>query len=282
MTITHQPTPTPVSGAPNASTAVIQARHQPGLRDVAEVHTDTFKLAQLQLGRVVRDGGIAAVSGQPGRGKTFSVDFFLRHHPTMEGRIWHWLDMPPKPTTKEVTLRLLRGLGASFNHRDSEYVLTEDLIPLLGGSGMVVVIDEAQNLRAEGLQQLRYLHDRCRPLSLDDPPGWSLILVGSTVDRALSGAAELASRVSSWVRFPRLEGEQLLVALRAWSPLLTQLPPELLLRIDEQHGRGNWRDWSQFLAAYTDLHERRPATTDAERKRLAAAALAAVNKNREC
>ena len=277
MTITKTTTATS-SGQPAGTAA--RARHLAGLTDVAEVRTDTFQLAQVQLARVVRTGGIAAVSGRPGCGKTFSVDYFMRHHPAMDGRVWHWLDMPPKPTTKEVTLRLLRGLGARFNPRDSEYVLTEDLVPLLAGSGMVVVIDEAQNLRAEGLQQLRYLHDRCRPLSPDDPPGWALILVGSTVDRALAGAAELASRVSTWVEFTRLEDQQLIVALRAWSPLLADLPPDVLLRIDARHGRGNWRNWAQFLAAYTDLHTRRPPNTTEDRKKLVRAALAAVNKNK--
>jgi hypothetical protein len=265
--------PTEIPGPLASDAPVVSAddgRHLTGLGDATTVPTHTFKKAQLLLAKTVGLNDIAAISGPPGCGKTYAVDHFIHHHPVMTGREWHWLEMPPKPTTKEVTQRLMRGLDLPLPRGVTEYELTEDLVPRLRGSGRVVVIDEAQNLKADGLQQLRYLHDRCEW-------SWTLILVGSTVDRALSGAAELSSRVSAWVRFGPMADTPLLTALRAWHPVLAQMPPELLLRIDEVHARGNWRYWAQFLRALLDLLARKPAGTVPDAT-LVSAALAAVSR----
>jgi hypothetical protein len=255
--------------APTGTHAAETGRHLTGLGNVATVGTPTFTKAQLLLAKAVALNDVAAVSGPPGCGKTFAVDHFIRTHSVMAQRTWHWLDMPPKPTTKEVTQRLMRGLDLPLPRGATEYELTEELVPVLTDSNRVVVIDEAQNLKPEGLQQLRYLHDRCSW-------SWTLVLVGSTVDRSLSGAAELSSRVSAWVRFGPMSDRPLLTALRAWHPVLAEMDPTMLLRIDEVHARGNWRYWAQFLRALLDLlqHTQDPKPT----AKVVAAALAVVNR----
>lgn len=260
------------------TTIPLPARHWTGLREVAEVPTDQFRHAQAQLRRVVEVGGIAAVSGRAGCGKTFSVDYFLHHSTAMFRRRHVWIQVPERPTTKAVTLLLSRALGLKPNPRESEYLLVEDLAPHLHGTDTVIVLDEAQNLTTGGLQQLRYFHDRCSPARPGDPSGWALLLVGSDVDRKLSGAAELASRVTSWVRFEPLERKALLLALRAWHPLLVDMEPELLLQIDREQCGGNWRHWAQFLSAYIAAHDRAPAACHSDRRRLAGVAIRSVNR----
>lgn len=263
---TTQPAPTIVAPTPDPGD-----RHLPGLDAASTVPTQTFRKAQLLLGDTVRLNGIAAVSGPPGCGKTFAVDHFVRTHPVMQGRQWHWLDMPPQPTTKEVTVRLLDAVGEQRPLRATEYELTELLAPALISLRPVVVVDEAQNLKTNGLQQLRYLHDRGQGRS------WTLLLVGSTVNRSLAGAAELGSRVSSWLAFVPLTGtEPLLRALHAWHPLLAATPAELLLRVDAFYARGNFRLWAQFLRALLSLLEHRPAGTVPD-DHLISAALASVS-----
>jgi hypothetical protein len=269
--VNARPTPHPQPPfTPQPAVAAAGGRHLTGLDGATTVQTAAFKKAQLLLARTVELNDIAAISGPPGCGKTYAVDHFVHHHPAMTDRPWHWLEMPPKPTTKEVTQRLMRGLGLPFTRNTPEYELTEDLAPHLAGSGRVVVIDEAQNLKAAGLQQLRYLHDR-------GAWTWTLVLVGSNVDRALSGAAELASRVSAWVQFTALTDTPLLAALREWHPVLAAMSPQLLLRIDEVHARGNFRFWAQFLRALLDLLDRQPPGTVPDAT-LVAATLAAVSR----
>lgn len=244
------------------------SRHLNGLKDASTVGTHTFRKAQAVLREVVNRNGITAVYGQPGNGKTFAVDHFLNHDPAMAHRAWHWLDMPPTPAIKEVTQRLLTGIGVDFDRRDTQYQLTDDLIPAL--EGRVVVLDEAQNLTAPGLQQVRYLHDRGNG-------SWSLVLVGSTVDRTLSGAAELSSRVSGWVKFEHMGQQALLGAVMDWHPVMRQLDRSLLLDIDESYAHGNWRQWGQFLAALLSVLDRQPPGTPPTRQH-AAAAMAVVQR----
>lgn len=268
MTTTTTTTPATATAGP---TPGHDGRHLPGLDDATTVPTRTFQMAQLLLGQTANLNGIAAVSGPPGCGKTFAVDHFVRTHPAMRNRSWHWLDMPPKPTTKEVTVRLLDALGQRRPRGATEYELTELLAPALQASAPVVVVDEAQNLKTDGLQQLRYLHDRGGGRS------WTLLLVGSTVNQSLAGAAELGSRVSSWLTFAPLNGtEQLLRTLHSWHPLLVDTPAELLLRVDEFYARGNFRLWAQFLRALLSLLARQPAGTIPD-DRIIGAALAAVS-----
>lgn len=261
-------------------------RHLPGLTGAAAVTTDAFTLAQRSLGRVVAANGIAAISGRPGNGKTFTVNDFLHHHPTAVHRQKFWLDMPPRPGTKEVTMRLLRLLGVRFNPRDAQYVLSEELIPHLLGRRIILTIDEAHNLGRAGLQQLRYLHDRCQPLNPGDPGGFAMLLIGSDVDRALAGAAELGSRVTTWIEFAPLDREDMVLAVRSWHPLLKAVPVETLLQVDQRFGRGTWRRWAQLLAALIEVHgraERRSARTGdpmPDPAALVQAALAAVGQSK--
>lgn len=262
--------------------SVAVARHWTGLDGVAAVPTQAFEDAQDRLARVTSINGICVVSGPTGSGKSFSADYFIRHHPAATSRPRYWLQLGHKPTVKAVTIRMLEGLGQRPNPRDSEYVLVEDLIPLLCGSNAVVVIDEAQGLSANALQQLRYFHDRCMPFEKGDPPGWTLILVGTTVDRTLAGVAELRNRVAAWATFTKLDDAELLATLRRWHPTLAELPPSWLLQIDRAYCHGNWRHWAQFLAAYlAQQHDQRPQrseSTPQRAQRLVKQALADVKR----
>lgn len=282
MSTTPHLTPSDPASGPRGgavpATTVTPARHWVGLHGVAEIPTPQFKRAQAQLRRVVSIGGIAAISGRPGSGKTFSVDYFLHRDPVMAGKPFLWIEPSVNATTKALAIILCRELDVKVSNRDSEFIVVEELMPALRESNAVIAVDEAQRLSTGCLQQLRYFHDRCFPTRPGDPSGWTLLLSGSSVDRSLGSAAELASRVAAWVRFDKMESKELLQALRAWHPLLAQMDPRLLLLIDQQRCQGVWRDWAQFLAAYIDAHGRAPATTDSERERLVRIALAAVKR----
>ena len=211
------------------------------------VRTKAFARAQTLLGATVGARDIAAVYGPPGCGKTLAVSYFTKNHPAAEGRGVFWLQMPPRPAAKEVTQRLLGQLGAHRGARTPHYELTELLSPELEGSGAVVVVDEAHHLHRDGLQQLRYYHDRGNNT-------WTLILIGSSIDKTLGAAPELDSRVYAWLKFEPLNDTELLTSLRAWHPVLATLTPQTLIDIDRRVGRGNWRRWEHFLNTLLHLH----------------------------
>lgn len=214
----------------------------PGATSIA---TKQFRKAQVVLAATVADNDIAAVYGPPGSGKSHAVDHFVQHDPAMAGRTCHWLQMSHRPAPKELLHRLLLDLGGTPG-RHVHYELTELIVDQLRGSGRVVVIDEAHHLTAAGLQQLRYLHDRCAQT-------WALILVGSDINRALGSAGELRSRVSGKAQFTPLTGADMLATVRQLHPALNAVDHDTLRSIDQQFPRGNMRDWVHFTRHATRL-----------------------------
>ena len=234
------------------------------------VQTAAFQLAQTKLALTIAKNGIAALSGESGCGKTFAITEFL-HSPAMRDRQYTWLDMPPNPAPREVVYRTLTTItGSSPRARTTLMQLTDELAGLLTGSGRVLIIDEAHNLRSEGLKQLRYLHQR-------GDASFSMILAGSDLIGSLQIVPELRTRVTSMIRFKPLTGDELLPALAAWHPLLNASSPKLLRRVDTDWAHGNFRLWAMFLAAVVDIAENRNATTLTDK--LVAAGLVAVGAN---
>lgn len=259
-------------------------RHLPGVYEARVVSTDLITDAIAKLRRAVNSNGIATVSGGAGTGKSFTVNHFLRTSPAALHRPKVWLDIPQKPSPKEVTMRLLQVLGVRFNPRDSQYTLTEELVTHLVGRDLILVVDEAHYLGQHGIQQLRYFHDRCLPTEADDPGGFALILVGSEVQRVMVGRAEMRTRVTTWIKTEPMDHQAMLIALRRYHPLFAALPPEKLLEIDREYACGNWRNWAQVLAsllavveqaeeAYNKTSKPMPSLTD-----LVDAALAGITE----
>lgn len=224
-------------GAEPATSAPAANRHLPGLADAVCVQTPAFRKTQALAAQAVGLREMAAFIGDPGLGKTFAVDHFVRSQPLE----WVWLDMGPTPRPKEVVVRLLRALAGGCDSRDPIYDLMDDLIPVLAATPRIIVIDEAQNLDTKGLNQIRQLHDH-------HAADFALFLLGGAgCEAKLKSARELASRVSSWVHFKPLEGEDLFGALSAWHPLFARSDHRLLARIDEKYAKGNMRNWARML-----------------------------------
>lgn len=227
------------------------------------VWTKAFRKTMIVLESTITAGDIAAIYGPPGTGKSRAVDHFIQRHPAMDDRPWYWLQMSYKPAPRELTARILAELGGRPG-RATQYELTETVLEHLTGSGAVLVIDEAHHLKGDGLQTLRYLHDR-------RGQSFSLVLIGSTVNAALSEAGELRSRVSGRVEFAPLEGRELLEMIKTVGPS-AYLTETQLLEIDGKFGHGNFRNWTIF----TNNFNRYATGKKKTRKLIAEAALAAT------
>jgi DNA transposition AAA+ family ATPase len=176
--------------------------------------------------------------------------------------------MPPKPSPKEVVVRLTRALQGSCDSRAPAYDLVDELCVLLAEHPRVVVVDEAQNLSKEGLSQLRYLHDR-------PDACWALLFVGaSNCAQVLKAHPELPSRVARWVHFQPLTDDELLQALRAFHPLLAEADARLLARVDETYAKRVFRRWARLTEIAVPLaHRRRESTLSTATARAALAAM---------
>ena len=233
------------------TTRATQPRHVGGLTHASQVATKPFRSVQVLASDAARLRDIAAFTGDPGLGKTFAVHYWATH----QSLPWVWLDMPPKPSPKEVVVRLTRALQGSCDSRAATYDLVDDLCGLLAEEPRVVIIDEAQNLSREGLSQLRYLHDRAASQ-------FALLFVGATgCAKVLRAHPELHSRVARWVHFEPLRGAELLEALREFHPLLAHADHRLLTQIDERYAKGVFRRWARLLEIAEPLAAKKHSST---------------------
>jgi Rad3-related DNA helicase len=217
-------------------------RHLPGAGTI-DVHTVEFDLVQAQLPDVVKDGLTAAITGATGTGKTFAARCFAESL-TRSGTPWSWLQFSPDASTakKEVPVRMLIGLsgGRARDVTGEQYLLTDDLLELLTGSGRALFLDEAHNLGTAGLQRIRSLWDQ-------SDYGFSLIEVGSGLLPLLGqkGSAEVTNRFDVHRHFEPLAGAELLSALRSYHPLYAHCPSALLRRLNDEYAHGLWRHWAR-------------------------------------
>ena len=209
------------------------------------VPTVPFTMAQRMLVEIMDERGCLEVTGEGGLGKTFCADSFFAEHDSdvvkihLEGKVHGY----------GFLRRLVIGLGGVAGPEDSGQTLMTALRAAVGSRRVYVYVDEANLLNVESLRQIRYLRDQ-RDIHI------AFVLVGTDFRQAYRGVPELWSRVTRRIAFDRLEGATLLAALAAYHPFLATADKDLLLRIDSEHCRGNWRVWSSVLPVLIDRANR--------------------------
>ena len=230
--------------------------------DTRIMRTDAYDQIDQLIRTVNRLSTVGAVFGPSGVGKTFLVE----HHAAATGLPVYYVDLPRRPSRKEVLMRLLAVVSGRTPRNAEAYVLHQQLEDLLTDREGLVVIDEVQGLDNIGFDQLTHLHQQ---------PGarWGLILSGAATSEArLLKYEHLRSRCHQVVHVDRLQGQQLVDAVRQLHDWFAHSPADLLLRINAEVCKGNLRTWVRFLDAVGQLHEMVPAKFHMVDARVAAAA----------
>jgi DNA transposition AAA+ family ATPase len=228
---------------PSRQRTVLLPEHLPGLRDAATIETPGLREIRVSVKHLFDCGGIMLIDGKPGVGKTFGTKFILSG---LEVPV-HWVDMPDTPRGKEANARVFTAVtGRRPPQRMTEFALTEETVDVLDGLKAVLVIDEAQNMTASALRQVRYLHDRPTTKVL-------LILLGPGVGRTVALVPELDSRVSRRIRVAELGGTQLHELLPKFHPTLAATPEKVLTKLAET-AKGNLRQWARVLEIARNLN----------------------------
>ena len=218
------------------SQSTLEPEHLPGLRGAATVETPGLREIRVAVTHLFEDGGIILVDGKPGVGKTFGTKFVLSG---LDVPV-HWVDMPDTPRGKEANARIFTAVtGRRPPARMTEFALTEETVDVLDGLNAVLVIDEAQNMTASALRQIRYLHDRPTTNAL-------LILVGPGVMKTVAQVPELDSRVSRRISVKELGAKHVHDILRQLHPILATTSLEVLVDLGET-AKGNLRRWARVL-----------------------------------
>lgn len=210
----------------------------------ALVRTPHLKAVQQLVGEVVSERDVMAVGGAPGMGKTVAIETALAEAGVSVLR----LVMPQRLKGKQLIVETLRGCGQHPNPARPEWMLLADLEELLDDEDnqpaqgpRAILVDEVKSIGVEGLRTFHFLRERRRP------PKWSLFLVGTDIEEELAAVPALNSRTWRRVHFDAWPKEAVVSNLRAYHPLFDQIDARLLLKLDDEAYRGNFRAWDGFL-----------------------------------
>jgi AAA domain len=201
------------------------------------VRTVSFQLVQ-ELGVVVHKiHGMLVVEGASGAGKSTAIEHLLSTLPA-ECVVLHLGNLA---RGNEVATELAELLGAE-SLGTSGKALRKALKRALKGRNVVIFVDEADRLNADGLRCLRYLWDQ---------PGrtWCLILAGRDFDRAFALVPEIGNRQGRYAPFDPLSGPSLVKALQSLHPLFANTGESVLKEIDASSCHGLLVSWTIVLAA---------------------------------
>jgi DNA transposition AAA+ family ATPase len=216
----------------------------PGARFVS---TTSYALLADAVEEACEDLGITVAYGDPGAGKTFALRVAILDRCTLPVT---WIEPQHRPTMLALTEQLLRALGDATT-TGQRRVLLPPLIERLACPRLIVV-DEAQRLTAECIDQLRYLSDR-------PDTNFALALAGGVrCMEVLNLEPQLARRCPLKIEFTPMDGEEVLDYMRRYHPIYEQLDSKLLLRIDDEYAHGmlgNWTNMTKRL--HVEMQRRR-------------------------
>lgn len=151
-------------------------------------------------------GDISVLVGGAGVGKTTA----LRHYQGVTPNVWLSTSSPIARTVGGTLVELAAALGiVGYKRAALARVITERM----AGSGGLLIVDEAQHLDAQALEQLRSLHDTAKI---------GLVLCGNqTILSRVDGGrqaefAQLFSRVGMRVVLPKASADDVKVMLDQW------------------------------------------------------------------
>lgn len=210
----------------------------------------TLKLAYEKADGAYANGSMAGFFGDAGTGKTYAVESWVERRNHLHG----WVTASPRPSAKEIFEEIIYAI-TDIVPTGTKVQMRRECEDLLRSEGPVVIIDEAQNLGALWLSQLRDLHDRCQK-------SFAMFLVGGHgCAQRLKSDPMLWGRMTYKAWFKNLTGSALIAALNAYHPLLAETDDRVLVSIDRKAGfHGNLREWSNFILVAAPLAERAGTT----------------------
>lgn len=226
----------------SATTTLVNGR-PPALPDNL-ASTPSLKRATTAFTLTLRQKAIMLMDGPPGTGKTTAAARFV------EQAIAHeipavYVAIPERPSPSEL-LRLFIEAVSGTPGCGTKHDMENEARALLADFGGLLVVDEVQNLRRSGMQELRYLHD-------DAQTDIAILLSGWQADKVIRERPDLDSRVRYRARFQLLERKEVCATITQLEPRLHQTADSVLMHIDAIYARGSLRLWHAFICAADDL-----------------------------
>ena len=136
-------------------------------------------------------GEMVAIAAAPGTGKTSAAEEYRTRAPN----VYIATMSPSTRSVREMCMAVLAALGdAELRYGATSQALSRRIVGRLSGAKALLILDEAQNLTEEALEEARSWHDACRV-------GIALIgdrrVVGRLGGTRRNELAQLHSRISS-------------------------------------------------------------------------------------
>lgn len=198
--------------------------------------TEPFEAVQ-EFGRqVLALAGILLILGGSGTGKTYAADTLCAGLgvPVVK------LHLSSRARGFEVLRALLEELGLPST--STGRLLLKEARDALEDRRLVIYVDEAHQLNAEALQQIRYLFDQ-------RGAKFALVMTAITFKDRYASTPELATRITRQVDFGPMKGAELLRSLKGHHPILAATEDRVLRHLDRHTCRGVWRLWETVLVA---------------------------------
>ena len=224
------------------STSLLTDGSAPQLpRHLAE--TPSMKRAEIAFHLTCKQRNIMLIDGPPGTGKTTATARWASQAEA-GGTPAIYVVIPERPSINDVLriiIEALRGVRSTGTKHDME----NEARAYLAEFGGLLIVDEVQNLKRTGIQELRYLHD-------DTQTDFAMLLSGWQAEEIITQHPDLDSRVAYRTRFTPIEHSDLPAVIADMAPWLSTDEPGLLPYIDATYAAGNMRLWSLFLTAAHD------------------------------
>jgi DNA transposition AAA+ family ATPase len=238
-------------------------QHFTNLPDAKTLETDQLALTRRIIGDLVDKLACGVIHGSAGTGKTFAVETALEDlRAGGDGRgplRTHTLVFTSKPSMRQLAEELFKTLTGAKPRSGNRFYLITALIALLSGPPRLVVIDEAQRMNGDCLEQLRHLHDH------GDTRFALLYVGGDGCWEVLSREPMLRSRVFRRLPFQPIARAEIPALMRDYHPVYADVEDRLLLDIDDTYAHGTLRDWAAFTHTAADLcHEACRERVDAD------------------
>ena len=210
----------------------------------ALAETATMRNATVGFRLALKQNAIMLMDGPPGTGKTTTAAYLIGQA-VADGVPTVYVAIPERPSPTELLRVLIEAISGTPGV-GSKHDMENETRALLKDHGGLIVVDEVQNLRRSGLQELRYLHD-------DSQTNVAMLICGWQADQVIRAQPDLNSRVRYRTGFQPLPRREVVGVARQLDTRLAETGDDVLLWIDDAYAHGILRNWNSIAVTARDL-----------------------------